>query len=67
MATHKETVQGRDWLESEKLRRDAWDVMWGECLLMDKIVWGENKRGAAEASSYFLMHSEVKQTETSEF
>ena len=52
MATHKETVQGRDRLESKKLRREAWDVMWGNCLLMDKIVWGEERRGAVEASSY---------------
>lgn len=52
MATHKETVQGREWLESKKLRRESWDVMWGECLLKDKIVWGEERRGAVEASSY---------------
>lgn len=52
MATHKETVQGRDGLESKKLRREPWDVMWGKCLLMDKIVWGEERRGAVEASSY---------------
>lgn len=51
MATHKETVQGRDRLECKKLRREAWDVMWGECLLMDKIVWGKKRRGAVEASS----------------
>lgn len=52
MATHKETVQGRDGLESKKSRREPWDVMWGKCLLMDKIVWGEERRGAVEASSY---------------
>lgn len=50
MAAPQRTVQGRGQLESVKLRREAWGVMRVECLVMDKIVWDEEKRGTSTNS-----------------